>query len=237
MGTMGSGKTTAARLIAQKFRYHLVEENFGENAFLPRFYKRMNRWAFHSQTFFLMEKMTQLSAIGVILNKSGVDRKNVILNPDSIGVKDPVRDRRNHIYGIVQDTPIEQDVFSYAKVQHILGNMDDAEWRLYQTIYTSFEPHLPKPDLIIYLDTSLSEIEKRIASRGRGYEKRIPKKYLELLDSLNQEWLKKNKYPHVLKIKTDNLNIVASKTAQKEFIHRLCLGLKNVVSHFNVLTC
>jgi len=98
MGTMGSGKTTAARLIADRLSFLLLEENFGENAFLPRFYKDMNKWAFHSQTFFLMEKITQTLETPKLLEKTSV----------------------------VQDTPIEQDVFSYAKAQHVLGHMDDA---------------------------------------------------------------------------------------------------------------
>jgi deoxyadenosine/deoxycytidine kinase len=193
MGTLGCGKTTVARLIAKKFRFHLVEENFGENAFLPRFYKNMKRWAFHSQTFFLMEKMTQLMEIG----------------------------KERQKMSIVQDTPIEQDVYSYAKAQHMLGNMDDSEWRLYLKIYTSFEPYLPKPDIIIYLETSIPEIQKRITSRGRGYEKNIPKKYLELLDRLNHEWLRENKIIKVLTIRTDGLNIVTSEIAQKRFLKQL----------------
>jgi len=201
MGTIGCGKTTVARLIAKEFRFHLVEENFGENAFLPRFYKNMKRWAFHSQTFFLMEKINQLMEIG-----------------KEIACPSKPKGRSG---GIVQDTPIEQDVYSYAKAQHVLGNMDDAEWKLYQKIYTSFAPHLPKPDIIIYLETSIPEIQKRITSRGRGYEKNIPKKYLELLDRLNHEWLRENKKIKVLTIKTDGLNIVTSKVAQKEFLQHL----------------
>ncbi len=57
MGTLGSGKTTAAQLLAHELHYTLIEENVKENAFLPRFYKDMKRWAFHSQVFFLMEKI------------------------------------------------------------------------------------------------------------------------------------------------------------------------------------
>jgi len=190
MGTMGSGKTTVARLIARHFKFHLVEENFGENAFLPRFYKKMNRWAFHSQTFFLMEKINQLMGIAE-------ERKQ---------------------YSIIQDTPIEQDVFSYAQVQHSLGNMDDAEWKLYQKIYTSFVPHLPKPDAIIFLDTSISELQKRIQSRGRGYEKKIPKNYLELLDKFNRDWIGENKKVKIILIPTDGLNIVTSAKAQENFL-------------------
>lgn len=60
MGTLGSGKTTAARLLARELNFKLLEENVEENAFLPRFYKDMSRWAFHSQVFFLMEKIRQM---------------------------------------------------------------------------------------------------------------------------------------------------------------------------------
>jgi deoxyadenosine/deoxycytidine kinase len=194
MGTMGSGKTTAARLIAKEFGFHLVEENFGENAFLPRFYARMKRWAFHSQTFFLMEKINQLMEIKEELEHAGAEIQK----------------------GIVQDTPIEQDVFSYAKAQYSLGNMDEAEWKLYQKIYHSFKPHLPKPDVIIYLDTSLPVVAKRIATRGRGYEKAIPKKYLHLLDTLNKEWIEKHDQS-LLRIQTDSLNIVSNVSNQTEF--------------------
>lgn len=190
MGTMGSGKTTAARLIAKELRFKLLEENFGENAFLPRFYQDMTRWAFHSQTFFLMEKITQILETRKLLAQ----------------------------YSIVQDTPIEQDVFSYAKAQHVLGHIDDAEWRLYQKIYKSFEPYFPLPDLIIYLETSLSAIGDRITKRGRGYEQAIPQSYLELLDMLNHKWLTENKTIPVLKIETDGLNIVTSKRAQHDMI-------------------
>lgn len=193
MGTMGSGKTSAAKLLSEKLGFHLIEENFGENAFLSRFYQDMHRWAFHSQTFFLMEKITQMLETAQILKS-----KNV-----------------------VQDTPIVQDVYSYAKAQHVLGNMDDAEWRLYQKIFRSFVPYFPKPTLIIYLETSLEEVEKRIQSRGREYERKIPSSYLELLDMLNHKWLSENREIPVLTIKTDGLNIVRSVKAQEEFVGKV----------------
>ena len=196
MGTMGSGKTTAARLVAKALGDQLVEENFGENAFLPRFYSDMKRWAFHSQTFFLMEKINQILETPKLLRKGGV----------------------------VQDTPIQQDAFSYAKAQHVLGNIDDAEWKLYQKIYKSFEPYFPKPDCIVYLETSVSVVASRIESRGRQYEQKIPQSYLELLDMLNHKWLSENagaksgkKIP-VLTIDTDQLNIAKSSIAQEQLI-------------------
>ena len=190
MGLIGSGKTTAVRLIAKELGFTLLEENFGENAFLPRFYSDMKRWAFHSQTFFLMEKISQILETSTLLKTTS----------------------------IIQDTPIQQDVFSYAKAQHVLGNIDDAEWRLYQKIYKSFEPYFPKPDFIIYLETSLPTIIDRIEKRGRAYEQKIPQSYLELLDMLNHKWLTENKTIPVLVIETDGLNIVRSRVAQKAMI-------------------
>lgn len=212
MGTMGSGKTTVARLLAKEFKFHLIEENFGENAFLPRFYTDMKRWAFHSQTFFLMEKTRQLLDIAEVLR--------------SEATKDP--HRAKGIRGIVQDTPIQQDAFSYAKAQHVLGNMDDAEWRLYQKIYKSFEHYFPKPDLIVYLDTTVPILAERIASRARGFEhNKVPLSYLELLDMLNHKWLAENlavragKAIPVLTIQTDGLNIVRSKSAQQTLVAKV----------------
>ena len=193
MGTMGSGKTTVAKLLARELKFQLLEENFGENAFLPRFYQDMKRWAFHSQTFFLMEKINQMLETPKLLEK----------------------------YSVVQDTPIEQDAFSYAKALHVLGHMDDAEWRLYLKIYSSFAPYLPKPDLIVYLETTVPALADRIEKRGRGYEQKIPASYLELLDMLNHKWLTENNAVPVLTIETDGLNVVRSKSAQEELVEKV----------------
>ena len=190
MGTMGSGKTTVAQLLSRELHYTLLEENFGENAFLSEFYTDMKRWAFHSQTFFLMEKITQMMETKKLLETTSV----------------------------IQDTPIQQDVFSYAKAQHVLGYMNDAEWKLYLKIYTTCEPQFPNPDCIVYLETAHAEIMHRIASRGRTYEKEIPASYIQILDDLNHTWLIRQKEIPVVTITTDRLDIVTSKQAQKQCI-------------------
>lgn len=189
-GTIGAGKTTVAKLLAKELHISLIEENFGENAFLPRFYQDMKRWAFHSQMFFLMEKIKQMLETPKLLAK----------------------------HSVVQDTPIQQDVFSYAKAQYILENMDDAEWWLYLKVYRSFEPFLPIPDLVIFLETTTPSLLHRIKKRGRKYEQKIPMSYVELLDMLNHKWLRENKSIPVLVVETDNLDIVRDKKAQKTLV-------------------
>src|SRR3989344_2707050 len=110
MGTIGSGKTTVARLLARELKFQLLEEHFGENAFLPRFYGDMKRWAFHSQTFYLMEKITQMLQTNVTRSYP----------PAGGEPKDPHRMSHARMKGVIQDVPIQQDVFSYAKAQHVL---------------------------------------------------------------------------------------------------------------------
>jgi len=200
MGTLGSGKTTAASLLAQELGCVLLEENMQDNVFLPRFYDDMKRWAFHSQTFFLLEKIRQMTEVKSLLEKTSV----------------------------VQDTPIVQDVYSYAKAQHELGNMDDAEWDLYQKIYDELAQHLPRPDVIVFLDTSVPEIQKRIKERGREFEQEIPTEYLTLLDKLNRKWLEQNTSIPVVTVNTDSLNIARNKDAQDQFMSLVRQGLRPV---------
>jgi len=188
MGTMGSGKTTAAKLLAQKLTYTLMTEHYEENNFLPRFYDDMKRWAFHSQTFFLLEKVRQLEQIPELLLTNS----------------------------IIQDTPIIQDVYSYAQAQYKLNNMDHEEWKLYRKTYESLNGHLRQPDFIVYLDASVDTIMERIANRGREYEQSIPRSYIELLDKLNAEWLETTTIP-VVKINTNSRNFVHKELDQEFF--------------------
>lgn len=190
MGTIGSGKTTATRLLSSALGWQFLEENFGENAFLPRFYQDMHAWAFHSQTFFLMEKISQIMSVEGMLTMGSV----------------------------VQDTPIYQDVYGYARAHHLLHNMDAAEWALYQKIFRSFESFLPKPDLVIYLATSIPTVQKRIRGRGRQYEQSVQDSYLALLEKNNEQWLSSAKDIQILSIDTDDLDLVHSVKARERFV-------------------
>ncbi|OGD63538.1 hypothetical protein A2160_05050 [Candidatus Beckwithbacteria bacterium RBG_13_42_9] len=193
-GILGVGKTTVAKLLTERLGTQILEENFAENQFLPRFYQDMRRWAFHSQTFFLLEKVKQT-----------FQSKKILASGQSV----------------VQDTPIIQDVQSYAKAQYILGNMDEAEFNLYTKTYSLFVKRLPQPNLIIYLEASWETVLKRQASRGREFEKQIPKDYLELLEKLNRQWVRKYDHRKILRIKTDHLDFVNNGTDKKELVEKV----------------
>lgn len=62
-GVIGAGKTTMARMLADRAGGRLVLEEFEENPFLDRFYADRDRWAFQTQLTFLASRFKQQKAL------------------------------------------------------------------------------------------------------------------------------------------------------------------------------
>ena len=84
----------------------------------------------------------------------------------------------------------QSDLFSPVRVADFLLEKDrlfaeltlDAdELRLYNQVYAHVTPDAPAPDLVIYLQAPEAVLQKRIAKRGRRYERRIDAAYLRRL--------------------------------------------------------
>lgn len=58
-GVIGAGKTTMARMLAERCDGRLVLEEFEENPFLDRFYSDRDRWALQTQLAFLASRFKQ----------------------------------------------------------------------------------------------------------------------------------------------------------------------------------
>jgi deoxyguanosine kinase len=59
-GVIGSGKTTLARILADRLKSDLIEEVVDENPFLAQFYQDPRSYAFQTQIFFLLSRFKQL---------------------------------------------------------------------------------------------------------------------------------------------------------------------------------
>lgn len=58
-GVIGAGKTTLAKMLAEKYNARLICEQFEENPFLSKFYDDIKRYAFQTQIFFLLSRYKQ----------------------------------------------------------------------------------------------------------------------------------------------------------------------------------
>jgi deoxyadenosine/deoxycytidine kinase len=60
-------------------------------------------------------------------------------------------------------------------------NLNAHEGELYRQIFELLDKHIPRPDLVIYLEARPEVLLKRIRKRGIDYERSITKDYLEKL--------------------------------------------------------
>jgi deoxyguanosine kinase len=85
----------------------------------------------------------------------------------------------------------QQDMFAPLRVADYLLDkdrlfarvtLDDAEFSLYEQVYTKLDVQAPKPDLVVYLQAPVDVLLERIAKRGIRYEQQIERAYLERLN-------------------------------------------------------
>ena len=58
-GPIGVGKSSLAKILAQKYASRLVKEDVAGNPFLERFYENPRKYAFQTQLFFLLSRYRQ----------------------------------------------------------------------------------------------------------------------------------------------------------------------------------
>ena len=59
--------------------------------------------------------------------------------------------------------------------------LDEEEFKLYEQVYAHVTLDTPTPDLVIYLQAPVDVLQKRVAKRGRHYERFMDRDYLERL--------------------------------------------------------
>jgi deoxyadenosine/deoxycytidine kinase len=62
-GPIGCGKSSLARLLAERYGADLMLEDPNANPFLPQFYRDMKRYALATQMFFLFQRVNQVAAL------------------------------------------------------------------------------------------------------------------------------------------------------------------------------
>jgi deoxyadenosine/deoxycytidine kinase len=177
-GNIGVGKSTLTGMLAQHLNWEPFYEAVEDNPYLADFYQDMRMWSFHSQIFFLSRRLRHHRAL------------------------------LDHPNSVVQDRSVYEDAEVFARNLYRQGNMIERDYRSYRELYEVLTLFLPSPDLVVYLRASVPTLQRRIALRGREFEREISVAYLDQLNELYEEWIANFTLCPVLTIPADDLDFV-----------------------------
>jgi deoxyadenosine/deoxycytidine kinase len=180
-GNIGAGKSTLVGMMCDRLGWKPYLEPVAENPYLEDFYRDMQRWAFHSQVYFLTHRVRSHRAL----------------------VDDP--------YSVVQDRSLYEDAEIFARNLYLQGRMSARDWASYRGLYETLTGLLPPPDLVVYLRASVPTLRARIARRGRGFESGITDAYLAELNALYEGWAESFSLAPVLVVPGDRMDFVAER--------------------------
>ena len=100
-------------------------------------------------------------------------------------------------------------------------SLKEIEYNLFRKIFTYMTKDLFKSNLIIYLLQSTEQLLENIKKRGRGFEKKIDKKYLDKINQGYLNYLKNNSDLNIIYVDVSDLDFVESKTDYFELLCRV----------------
>ncbi len=71
-------------------------------------------------------------------------------------------------------------------------NLPEEEFKLFQKLFDIMQQQLVFPDLIIYLHSSVSRLQRNIKKRNRSYEQNIPDSYLQSIQDTYTDYIKQH---------------------------------------------
>lgn len=95
-------------------------------------------------------------------------------------------------------------------------NLSGDELEMYYNVHDALAEKIQLPELIVYLQASTDVLMQRIARRDRPYERQMERAYIETLNQAYEDFFDDYfKGVPVLRIATDELDIISSPSAQE----------------------
>jgi deoxyadenosine/deoxycytidine kinase len=201
-GTVGVGKSTFTRALAELLGFRVSVEKVDNNPYLSRFYEDFSRWSFHLQIYFLAERFKEQKRM---FEYGG---------------------------GFVQDRSIYEDTGIFAKMLYEQGHMSEEDYQTYTQLFEAMvmTPYFPHPDVLIYLEGSFDEIVARVKERGRPMEQQTPISYWEDLYRRYEQWINSFTACPVLRININEYDVVEDQSSVEVVLSRLAEKIQLVRS-------
>jgi len=87
-------------------------------------------------------------------------------------------------------------------------NLSDAEYLLYEKVYSHLKPQTPTPDLVIYLQAPVDTLIERVHRRGVDFERKISAQYLARLADAYSGYFYRYETAPLLIVNSERLNFV-----------------------------
>ncbi|ABV61206.1 deoxynucleoside kinase [Bacillus sp. FSL K6-4563] len=192
-GTVGVGKSTMTKTIADKLGFQTSLEKVDDNPYLEPFYSDFQRWSFHLQVYFLAERFKEQKRI---FESGG---------------------------GYVQDRSIYEDTGIFAKMHADKGTMSEVDYETYTSLFEAMvmTPYFPHPDVLIYLHGDLNHILHRIEERGREMETQTDRAYWEEMYTRYTEWIEQFDLCPVIKINIEDYDLLHDESSLDPILHEI----------------
>ncbi|MFW5955447.1 MAG: deoxynucleoside kinase [Rhodothermales bacterium] len=112
-------------------------------------------------------------------------------------------------------------------------NLEGDELRLYESLYLLMQPATPRPDLIIYLQSTTERLLSNIKMRGRSYEENMRREYIESLnDAYNYYFFRYTQSP-LLIINATEIDFVRNSNELEDLLHQVVSMKHQGTTYFN----
>ncbi|MCL0329643.1 deoxynucleoside kinase [Apilactobacillus xinyiensis] len=186
-GTIGAGKTSLTRMLAEKMNLADYYESVDDNEILPLFYKNPQKYAFLLQIYFLNSRLD-------LIKKARLDDKDSIM--DRSIYEDSLMFRLNADLGRATET--EADIYD-SLLKNMMEEIPNAKLT-------------KNPDLLIHIKISFDTMLKRIKKRGRSFEQidKDPElyKYYQMLNERYNHWYEEYDQSPKMQIDGDRYDFV-----------------------------
>ncbi|MFC2107564.1 deoxynucleoside kinase [Bacteroidota bacterium] len=86
-------------------------------------------------------------------------------------------------------------------------NLEDAEAKIYHKVFKILNTLLPKPDLIVLLESISENLLNNIAERGREYEMNIKSDYLDKIGAKYKSYFSNQRFKNIIHIDTNVIDL------------------------------
>ncbi len=197
-GTVGVGKSTMTKALAQALNFRTSLEKVDTNPYLDKFYEDFEKWSFHLQVYFLAERFKEQKRI---FEYGG---------------------------GFIQDRSIYEDTGIFAKMHYDKGTMSPTDYETYTNLFDAMvmTPYFPHPDLLVYLEGPIDAVIGRIQERGRTMEQQTPNDYWIEMHDRYENWINNFNSCPVLRLDINDYDLLKNPEAIESIVSRISHMLK-----------